>query len=372
MILAAVLAVLVYGLISPLLGVLLPTYLLNPVEQGNLALANGLGLLTASISAGPLVDLKGKKVALSFGLSFVALTLICLPAIAGYQRLLAAFFALGAGGGIISTASNSLASDIAPRRRGSALNSLNLFFGLGGIITTLAASYYMTPRLLCYSLVALAMVALLVNLLATAKNERSGPLFKLHEALRLMTNPLLLVMSLLLFLYVACEVGVWIWLKTYLISINLDARTAGGIVSYGFALGILVGRIIASRILMRVEALKVIVASGLLISAATFAMLQLHSQTGVTIAVFCAGMFMAPVFPTVLAMVGDQFPHKASAMGIVITCGWMGLAVSSPVLGRLAADLSLHAALMLIPALAGTLVLVSLVLEKNLRFQLAT
>ena len=46
---------------------------------------------------------------------------------------------------------------------------------------------------------------------------------------------------------------------------------------------------------------------------------------------------MAPVFPTTLAIVGDVFPvMTATAMGIVITFGWLGLAVSSPVIGAVA------------------------------------
>ena len=37
---------------------------------------------------------------------------------------------------------------------------------------------------------------------------------------------------------------------------------------------------------------------------------------------------MAPVFPTTLAIVGDAFPRMTgTAIGFVITCGWIGLAV---------------------------------------------
>jgi MFS family permease len=45
--------------------------------------------------------------------------------------------------------------------------------------------------------------------------------------------------------------------------------------------------------------------------------------------VFIAGLSMAPVFPTTLAMVGNAFPRMSgTAIGFVITCGWAGLAVS--------------------------------------------
>ena len=55
------------------------------------------------------------------------------------------------------------------------------------------------------------------------------------------------------------------------------------------------------------------------------------------IAVFLAGVAMAPVFPTVLAMVADRFPTMtATAQGVAISSGWLGLAVSSRVIGSIA------------------------------------
>lgn len=370
LIFGAVLSVLAYGLMSPILGVLLPGYPLNPAQLGNLGLCNALGLVVASLLAGPLVDLKGKKFALLLGLAIMTVSLALLPHADHYQPLLALYFTLGAGGGIVSTASNSLASEIAPERRASTLNFLNLFFGLGGIVTTLAASYFLSAIQLCYLVAAVAVLALITNLGARLTKQSAAGGFMALETIQLLANPTLLLLSLMLFLYVACEVGVWNWLKAYLISLHFDARSAGGIVSYGFAFGILAGRVIAARLSRVVNEWRLVFASGLLITAATYAMLQFHSHWGVTIAVFCAGLFMAPVFPTVLAMVGDQFPGRASAMGIAITSGWIGLAVSSPVIGRLAADTSLHSALLLLPVLSGTFVLVSMVLNNRLRIAL--
>ena len=78
---------------------------------------------------------------------------------------------------------------------------------------------------------------------------------------------------------------------------------------------------------------------------------------------FMAGVSMAPVFPTTLAVVGDAFPHMAStALGIVISCGWLGLAVSSRLIGAIAGGDSkrLGKALMVIPAFSILMVAVSL------------
>jgi len=86
------------------------------------------------------------------------------------------------------------------------------------------------------------------------------------------------------------------------------------------------------------------------------------------VVVFCAGLAMAPVFPTTLALVGDAFPRmSATAMGIVITCGWLGLVFSSPIIGSVATSHSLQTGLLLLPAFSVIMILVNLVLRPMLR-----
>jgi fucose permease len=69
--------------------------------------------------------------------------------------------------------------------------------------------------------------------------------------------------------------------------------------------------------------------------------------------VFIAGLAMAPVFPTTLAITGTVFPRMTgTALGFVITCGWAGLAVSSRIIGAIAGGdaLRIRKALLILPA----------------------
>lgn len=366
--LSATLAIFVYGLIAPILGALLPSYNLNPEQQGTLGSIQALGLVIASLSAGPVIDLKGNKLALLYGLSLVAISLFAAPNAGTYTGLIFVYFILGFGGGTVVTASNSLAGSIDPSRRGSALNFLNLFFGLGGIITTYAGSYVFSPLSLCYAVGGLTVAALVVNAITKMPGPSGEVSFRMNEVPALISRPALILLSLFLFLYVACEVGVWNWLKLYLISVNFDAKTAGGVVSYGFAFGILVGRVVVSRILIKIPALTVTLVSAVLMAITTYTMLKLNTPTAITIAVFLAGVSMAPVFPTTLAIVGDTFSRgTATAMGIAITCGWIGLAVSSKIIGAVNANSTLGNALLLLPMFSVVMVLVNLVLRGILR-----
>jgi MFS family permease len=72
---------------------------------------------------------------------------------------------------------------------------------------------------------------------------------------------------------------------------------------------------------------------------------------------------MGPVFPTTIALIADTFPIRtATAMGIAITAGWIGLAVSSPLIGALAGSNAAHlrTALYLFPAASMLMIAVNL------------
>jgi fucose permease len=368
MILAAILGVLVYGVVASTWGTLSPTLGFNDAQNGAIAFAQAIGLAVASVSAGPLIDLKGKKTALVAGLALICASLGFLPS-AGhdYKAVLACLAILGFGGGVLVTAANALASDVNPSRRASMLNQLNLFFGLGGLLTPLITANVLGGNAvgMCYLAAALGIVTLIVNISTPMPMPTGERGFKASEIGQITGRPVLYLLALMLFLYVACEVGVWNWLATYLVQVRgLDKSAALNILSLGFALGLLIGRVIASRILIRVSSQTVTLAASAGMAVTTALMLWASTPAIAWIAVFCAGLAMAPMFPTTLAIVGDVFPRMtATAMGIVITCGWIGLAVSSPIIGELANASGLQTGLLLLPAFSVGLILTNLILR---------
>src|ERR1700724_2492146 len=107
LILAAILAIFVYGMIAALLGTILPElsarFKLTPEQNGKIAFAQALGLIIASVSVGPLIDFQGTKVGLVGGLAIITLALFLLPRANGFGAIAAYMFLLGFGGGIIVT-----------------------------------------------------------------------------------------------------------------------------------------------------------------------------------------------------------------------------------------------------------------------------
>ena len=360
-------------MISALLGALLPRlsvrFSLTPQQNGFLALAQALGLIVASISAGPLIDYRGKKIGLALGLGIVTGSLIALPKVNGYGTIRMCWFALGFGCGVIVTAANALVSDISESKRASMLNLLNLFFGVGLMATPFVAANLLGGDAikLCYPIAIVTAGTLLMQIAAPMPSPAGGSGARASEMGDLLGRPALYLLAVLLFLYVACEVGFSTWLARHLIAQGMKENDALNTLT-AFAFGILTGRALVSRILIGIPALTVTLTAAVLMAVFTYVTLQITDPTAALIVVFCAGLAMAPVFPTTLGIVGDAFPKAtATAMGIVITSGWIGLAVSAPVIGAIAGNdpARLKTALLMFPAFSMLMVLVNLVLRSS-------
>ena len=376
LIFSTIVAIFVYGMISAMLGTILPDlsdrFRLSPRQNGSIAFAQALGLIIASLGVGPLLDNEGKKLGLIIGLALIAAALLALPRSSGFRSIALVLFVLGVGGGIVITGANALVSDVGETHRGAALNMVNLFFGLGGLATPFIAANIFGQNWvrLCYTIAALTVVSLAIEASTKMPAATRAGGFVLADAAPVLGRPLLFLLGLFLFLYVGCEVGIWNWLPRHLIAQGIPESRALNILSLGFALGLLIGRVGVSPILIRVPAITVLLFASVVMAISTFLMLRLSDPFTAAMMVFLAGLSMAPVFPTTLAIVGDNFPRMTgTAIGFAITCGWIGLAVSSRIIGFIAGGdpRRLKRALLVIPASAVLMVVLDLAIQHVLR-----
>ena len=375
LILAAILAIFVYGMIAAMLGTILPElserFHLSPSQNGTIASAQALGLILASLCVGPLLDNEGNKLGMVLGLVFISIALFALPRSPGFRTILLLLFLLGVGGGTLVTAANSLVSDVGAAHRATALNLVNLFFGLGGLATPfIAANLFKRNWVrLCNTIAFLAVTTLAIEML-TQMPGPAGTGFILADAGPVLGRPVLFLIGLFLFHYIGCEVGMWNWLVRHLIAQGIPESRALNILSLGFALGLLIGRAGILPILSHVPAITVTLIGSVAMAVTTFLALRTDKPAAAAVLVFLSGISMAPVFPTTIAIVGDTFPRMTStAIGFVITCGWTGLAVSSRIIGAIAGGdpRRLKKALLVIPASAVLMVGLDLAIWSALR-----
>ena len=128
-----------FGIVMALLGAILPLISqrlhFDLAHAGNLFLAMNGAMLVTTVAIGPLLDRFGMKAAFVVAPLFVAGALVLIAGVATFGGLVLAVVLLGAGGGALNQATNTLIADLHedPKRKSAALNLLGVFFGFGAL-----------------------------------------------------------------------------------------------------------------------------------------------------------------------------------------------------------------------------------------------
>jgi predicted MFS family arabinose efflux permease len=302
----------------------------------------GMGLVAGSLTAGPLIDRRSRKAVLIAGLALLGGASWGLTAAPdAWMRPLVA--ALGLGAGMTLLAGNALVCAAGGANRAQSLNLIGILLPVGAILT---------PAFGTGSLALAAGVVSAVALAVAAWTPMAGraPL----ETAAAGKRPAIPLLALLLFLYAACEAGVWGWLVEYWgVARVLDHLTAWLILCYGLPLGLMAGRAASARLLAAIAPLTLLRFAGLAMAFATGLMLLARSPSASCVAAFAVGLAMAPVLPTTLAVAAGALPGRpATGMGMALAAGWLGMAASSPLIAWIAGRSSLQTAMLLLPVLS--------------------
>ena len=374
-----------YGLVAALPGSVLPTlernqFLPNDSAIGTFLLINAIGAVLAYIVSGPIIDRIGKRFALLLGTALViasmvgfALIVTKVAAVSALFLIFACSLVLGLGANAIVAAGHALVADVAASWRNSALNLLDICFGLGLAALPLVVQSLQRRggvELIFWSLGGLALVVLFLVVTSrfppTAHSETSpvgaaGSLFK---------NRSFLVLAIALFMYVGAEVSVGKWVVTFmerdpkiLASQGVDttklesmARMSPELlnrffetdaVGYAvagyalrtltmFAMALLVGRLVSSILLgvLRVNSFVLMATGSLLTSVALIIAFTASTAGTVRLGLIAAGFGMGPIFPTSVGLASVMMPKVAgTAMSLVMGVGFAGLLVIPPAVG---------------------------------------
>ena len=336
---------LTFGIVLTVLGSVLPSIMtrfgIGKAEAGSLFLLMSFGILASSLVFGPLVDRYGYKGMLLVAAVMIAAGLEWIAFASSMTALRFAVFVIGFGGGIINGGTNALVADISSDGRGANLNLLGVFFGVGamGVPFVLGAfgSRY-TETALVAAVGALVVVPIVFVAVARFPAPKQPQGFPIAAAGKLVKDPVLLLMGLMLFLESGIEITVGGWTSTFVSEeLAVRARNALFILSL-YWMGMMLARLALGYILRRVSAFVVLYSCLAIGLAGAFLLLTTHNVAAAAVGVFTIGVGFAAMFPTVLGFIGDRYSAlSGTAFSIAIAmalCGGMLLPYIAGLLGN--------------------------------------
>lgn len=198
---------------------------LSPKQNGNIALVQALGLIAASVLAGPLIESQGTKAGLLSGLGLAAAALLLLPRSKGYGSVAVCLLLLGLGGGIVNGA--FVLAGSMPGNAARIFNLVTLFFGLRGMATPfIAANLFKKDSVkLCWFAGLVTVVTFALHAATAMPPAKVG--FQLARAGQVIESWAFRLLAAMLFLYTSVECGVWNWMARHLITEGISESSPG-------------------------------------------------------------------------------------------------------------------------------------------------
>lgn len=322
------------GVMFALLGAVLPalserlTFSLSDI--GTLFLVMNAAMLATSLVLGVAMDRFGMKAPLVLGPWLVAGALVLLAGAGDFAVLFPAVACLGAGGGALNGATNTLVADLHEdqQRKSAALNMLGVFFGFGALFLPFSLGAMIQRVGINGLLYGTALLCVLAGVYAAAlrfpppKQPHKLPVAEMPRFLRM---PLVPAMAFLLFFESGNEFLLGGYFTTFLTrEMSLGVEGASYALA-GFWASIMATRLALSRLLLRFDAHAVILACALLAAMGAALVSRSGSVAAAMAGIILTGLALSGVFPTLLGVAGAEFrEHSGTVFGILFTVALTG------------------------------------------------
>jgi len=347
-----------FGIVLTTLGASLPAVMsrfhIDKAQAGSLLSLLNFGVLAGSLVFGPFVDSRGHKGLLIFAFATIIIGLEATAFAPSVEFLSAAVLLIGFSGGLLNGAVNALVADVSVAQRAATLTFVGAFFGVGAAGVPLALgtlSGAWSHATILAAIAPVIAIPLVLTAFATFPPSKQPHGFPVADARRLLHDPILLLMGLILFLQSGVETTVGGWITTFFAeTLHVVADRAALYLSL-FWFGLLVARLALGVVLRHTSAMRVVFVS-IAISLAS-ALLLVSSQNVMTgaVGVFLLGCGFAAVFPVVFGFVGDRYANlSGTALSLVMGMALVG-GMSLPYLaGVIGGARGMRVALLVVPA----------------------
>jgi MFS family permease len=325
----------IFGIVLFLMGALLPTLPVSYTHTINLGSVPLVGILIATVFAGPILDLHGARQMMIVALLLIAGSLALIPALRLYWQLEACCLAYGFGGGILNTATNVLIADLNTESRTSALNLLGFFFSGGAVLAPLLMSVAGggLPSSVVLRLLAALTAAILIPVILFRFPPPLRAGIRLRNLFAVLNQPLVWLFGVILIFESGSENCVFVWSGKIVTDVlhTTPARGSVALAALGAALGI--GRLAAILWLRWLGNLGTIWFSASLVLMGIMIALAARSLPAMVLAMAVVGLGISAIFPTILGIAGNHFSGETGTVfGAIIALGLLGGA-AGPTLG---------------------------------------
>ena len=303
------------------------------------ALSGGVVLVQPGF--GPMSDRLGLRTVLVAGMALMGCAVLVVSLSTNVIGLLTAALLVGAGFGGVIAAGTVLVSRLFADHRATALNGVNVFFGVGSVLgPTVVGQVGARLGLPQAALwlgggIMLALVPLVLWLVTSPPAERPAT-----EISGTATSPASVwLIGLLLLIYTGTEIGFAGWVTVYMARSAGLALTEAALMASAFWLALTGGRVLGAVLGMRITARALLLTAlcGLLLGAGLLS-LSVGGSYGFALAgVLLLGLSCGPVFPTSLALITAAARGGNNAAGLALGMGNSGGLVLPALMGLLLA-----------------------------------
>lgn len=312
--------------VGSVIQLIIAEYSLSNAAASRFQSATMVGIAAGALLLGFLADRIGRRLTIILGLALYGASSLLVAAFSDFNVLVALLAASGMGISLFKTAALALIGDVttSSREHTRFMNAVEGFFAVGAIagpaiVTVLIGAgvswkwLYVIAAAICVGLMAMA------SAVRTPAPRQAVERTSAAQMFSVLRDPLALGFSLLVALYVAVEVAIYVWMPTYLAGYQgPHVWLQAWALTFFFVLRA-VGRFIGAWLLDHVRWDVALVVLALMIFACFLGALLGGLRVGVFLLPL-SGLFMSIVYPTLNSKAISCFPkHRhGAAAGVIL------------------------------------------------------
>ena len=347
----------VLTVVSPLITQIARDFSLDKTQAGLLFTFNSVGFTAFILFGGIAADKFGKKIVLAITTMLMVVSLLLFSIVQNFIMANVVIIFIGGSVGVLESICNAHIAELNPAKKSLYINISQIFFGVGALAGPLLAGLLINAGLTwrnVYQLIgALTLVIgiffmfVRVPPMPHAENEA----ISVHGFKKLVSNKLLWILCLCMFLYTGSEVGSWGWMSTFMME-KMQFTLVESSLSVGvFWSSMIVGRLICTSLLSRFKTKYFIIVLAFCSAAATAASGFVPGAAAAWAVIVLMGLSYSSIWPLIIAYGSERMKNSSGTIfALMVGSGGIGMSIIPAIMGFLSERISISFS-MISPAL---------------------